>query len=319
MKILCNRIAFTRAIANVAGPALGGPMQDDQRKAMFAKMSRGGGSGSRGGGGRSSGGNDRKVAGGMVVAKAPIASAPVHGSIQVPSVPVFRKPNPDPNWGPKDGRGNTIKPPEGSHWETRDGTNFYPVPDDPRLIVHPMSGGLDVSAKTASAQAQEAVPARTVDSTGRVSLPMSGPITSEQMTSEGGLAFKQNAAPVDPARFDLHASDVFAGEYKSTSSLPGMSDYANSAVDAINQNWEYPKQAKKYFIDLLKHYGNPTDAQVRRALQLTEDAYDINSGPGIRTFSLGKTAHVDIPALVKQFRFGTLPAPKKFSDFGPNG
>ncbi|HBA86310.1 MAG TPA: hypothetical protein DCZ95_19695 [Verrucomicrobia bacterium] len=269
MKILCNRIAFTRAIANVAAPTMGGPMQEDQRKAMFAKMSRGGGGGSRGGGGRSSGGNDRKVGGGMVVAKAPIESVPGHGSgsIQVPSVPVFRKPNPDPNWGPKDGRGNTIKPPEGSHWETRDGKNFYPVPDDPRLIMHPMSE----SPGAGSPADSNLPPPTTVNPAGQVSLPMSGALTPEILRAAGGLSFQQN--------LDVRPNPSSLPEVKDGPvSFPEMSRFANDALNAVNGNWEYPDNAKKYFGQLLQHYGNPTDAQVQRALQLTDDAFDIGRG-----------------------------------------
>jgi hypothetical protein len=325
MKILCNRIAFARAIANASSIArpMDGPLPDEQRKAMFAKLSRGGGGGGsfRGGPGWSTGRNDRS--GGSTTAKAPITSAPPgKGVVENPSLPILRKPNPNSNWGPKDSRGNPIKPPEGSHWETRDGINFYPVPDDPRFIKHPMSSGLNLPEKP-----EEREPGRGVDPSGGVQLPFT-PVTPEMLVAEGaGIRLNYDdpaimSSPVVRAALEstaaaARARDIFSGDFSPPVHIEGMSQYANGAIEAVNKNWEYPKPAKEYFVGLLKKYGNPTDEQVRRALQLTDDAFDIGRGPGIRTFSINPTRNVSIPALVRQFRFGANPPPKKFSDFGP--
>lgn len=51
MKILVNRTALIRAITNATGLS---PLQDEQRKAMFAKSGRGGGGGGSGSGSRTS-------------------------------------------------------------------------------------------------------------------------------------------------------------------------------------------------------------------------------------------------------------------------
>ena len=235
-----------------------------------------------------------------------------------------RKPNPDPNWGPKDGRGNTIKPPEGSHWETRDGVNFYPVPDDPRLIMHPLGSGINPLPNPAREE-----PGRGVDQSGRVQLPFTGTITPEKMSADGGLSAQVNYGNLSPSAQAMiaaaqeatasaaRARDIFSGDFNPPVHFEGMSQYANGAIEAVNKNWEYPKPAKEFFTKLLKQYGDPTDEQVRWALQRTDDAFDIGRGSGIRTFSINPTRHVSIPALVRQFRFGTNPPPKKFSDFGP--
>ena len=57
MKILVNRTALDRAIANAAA---GGLMREEERRAMFAKQGRGGGGGG-GGGGTASGGRARST------------------------------------------------------------------------------------------------------------------------------------------------------------------------------------------------------------------------------------------------------------------
>jgi hypothetical protein len=305
MKILCNRIAFARAIANASSMARpsDGPLPDEQRKAMFAKLSRGGGSGGgfRGGPSRSTGRNDRS--GGSTTAKAPITSAPPgKGIVENPSLPTFRKPNPNSNWGPKDSRGNPIKPPEGSHWETRDGINFYPVPDDPRLIKHPLKSGLNLPDKPEALE-----PGRGVDPSGGVQLPFT-PMTPEQLAAEGVITRTYYDDPAHMPNPVVQAAQQIGltglqgrntlGDKKAPVYFEEMSEYANNTMAAVDKSLEYPQAAKQFFGKLLKQYGNPSDDQVKRALQITDNAFGIAFGarPGI--FRPGTPYMLSLPGQV---------------------
>ena len=85
MKILVNRTALIRAIANATG---GAPMRDEERKAMFAKSGRGGGGG--GGGGSGSRTSTTTTKGGTTTVKTVQSKPEPKPAIDV--YPVFRYP-----------------------------------------------------------------------------------------------------------------------------------------------------------------------------------------------------------------------------------